>query len=68
MHGRTTANGLFLVGFLAIPAWTYWRMRSVLWLVIVVAGSIGISGAIISFAHNAGHLFTKVQRQCPLLL
>ena len=43
-------------------------MRSVLWLVIVVAGSIGISGAIISFAHNAGHLFTKVQLQCPPLL
>ena len=37
-------------------------------MVIVVAGSIGISGAIISFAHNAGHLFTKVQLQCPPLL
>jgi hypothetical protein len=68
VHRIKSANGLFLFGFLAIPAWTYWRMGSVLWLVIAVAGSIGISGAIISFAHNVGHLFTRVQLQCSLLL
>ena len=61
-------NWFFLIGFLAIPAWTYWRMRSVSWLVIAVAGSIGIFGAIISFTHDRGHSFTQVQLQWFLLV
>jgi hypothetical protein len=61
-------NWFFLIGFLVIPAWTYWRMRSVSWLVIAVAGSIGIFGAIISFTHDRGHSFTQVQLQWFLLV
>ncbi len=68
LHRVDPVNWLFLVGFLVIPAWTYWRMRSVSWLVIATAGSVGIFGAIISFAHDRGHLFTQVQLQWSLLV
>ena len=68
LHKVEPVNWLFLVGFLVIPAWTYWRMRSVSWLVIATAGSIGIFGAIISFAHDRGHSFTQVQLQWFLLV
>ncbi len=68
LHKVKAVNWLFLVGFLVIPAWTYWRMRSVSWLVIATAGSVGIFGAVISFAHDRGHLFTQVQLQWSLLV
>ncbi len=68
LHRVDPVNWLFLVGFLVIPAWTYWRMRSVSWLVIATAGSVGIFGAIISFAHDRGHFFTQVQLQWSLLV
>ena len=67
-HKVEPVNWFFLVGFLVIPAWTYWRMRSVSWLVIAIAGSIGIFGAIINFAHDRGHSFTQVQLQWFLLV
>ena len=68
LHRVEPVNWFFLVTFLVIPAWAYWRMRSVSWLVIATAGSIGIFGAIISFAHDRGHSFTQVQLQWFLLV
>jgi hypothetical protein len=61
-------NWLFLLGFLVIPALAYWRMRSVSWLVIATAGSVGIFGSIIGFAHDRGHAFTQVQLQLVLIV
>ena len=61
-------NWLFLLGFLVVPALAYWRMRSVSWLVIATAGSVGIFGSIIAFAHDRGHSFTQVQLQLILLV
>ncbi len=43
-------------------------MRSVSWVVIATAGSIGIYGSLIAFAQDRGHLFTQVQLQSVLLV
>jgi len=61
-------NIAFLVAFLALPAIAYWRMRSVSWLVIAVAGTFGVFGAVINFAHDRGHFFTQIQLQWVLLI
>lgn len=61
-------NILFLVAYLVLPAFAYWRMRSITWLVIAVAGAVGVSGAAVNFAHDRGHMFTQIQLQWVLLV
>lgn len=61
-------NIAFLLAYLALPAFAYWRMRSISWLVIAVAGAFGVFGAIINFAHDRGHMFTQTQLQWVLLI
>ncbi len=61
-------NIAFLAAYLALPAVAYWRMRSISWLVIAVAGAFGVFGALINFGHDRGHLFTQVELQWVLLL
>lgn len=68
LHGLMPVNWFFLIAFLVLPAWAYWRMRSVLWVVIATAGSIGIYGSLVAFAQDRGHLATQVQLQSVLLV
>jgi len=61
-------NIAFLVAYLGLPAFAYWRMKSVSWLVIAIAGTFGVFGALINFAHDRGHAFTQIELQWVLLV
>ncbi|HBJ73284.1 MAG TPA: hypothetical protein DDY88_06195, partial [Actinobacteria bacterium] len=58
----------FLVAYLALLGLALWRMKSTAWLVIVLAGSAGVVGALINFAIDRGHMFTRVELQVLLLV
>ena len=61
-------DALFLVAFLLLPVLTLWRSRSLAWTVIMIAASVSVLGAIVSFAIDHVHLWTRVELQWVLLL
>ena len=58
----------FLIAYLALLGLALWRMKSTAWLVIVLAGSAGVVGALINFAIDRGHMFTRIELQVLLLV
>ena len=58
----------FLVAFLVLPLLAYWRARSVAWVTIAVAGSVGVFGSLVNFLIDRGHAWTRVELQWTLLV
>ncbi|MCX6431884.1 MAG: hypothetical protein NTX29_03570 [Actinobacteria bacterium] len=58
----------FLAAYLILPVLAYLRARSVAWVVIAIAGSAGVFGALISFAIDRGHDWTRIELQWTLLV
>lgn len=61
-------DAAFLVAYVALLVLAFWRVRSTAWVVIALAGSSAVVGALISFGIDHGHLFTRVQLQGMLVL
>ncbi len=68
LHKVALMTWLFLTAYLVVPAYSYWRMRSVSWLVIATAVSLGVFGSFLSFIHDRGLSTTQLQLQLTLLV
>ena len=61
-------DALFLAAYVALPLLAYWRSRSLAWTVIVLAASVAVFGAGISFLIDHGHAWTRAELQWVLLV
>jgi hypothetical protein len=58
---------VLLLGYVALLAAAYAKARSTAWLVIMVTGVGGLAGALINFALDRGHDFTRQELQLALM-
>ena len=61
-------NALLLAAYVAVPALAWWRVRSLAWVVIAIAGSAAVFGAGINFVIDRGIDLTRVHLQVLLLV
>ena len=58
----------FFAAYLVLPVLAFIRARSLAWVAIASAGSIGVFGSVISFAIDRGHSLTRLELQWTLLV
>lgn len=60
-------DAALLVAYLALPALALWRSRSTARTVIITVGVWALASALLSFAHEVGVRFTRLELQITLL-
>ena len=58
----------FFAAYVVLPILAFVRARSLAWVTIAIAGSIGVFGSVISFAIDRGHSWTRLELQWTLLI
>lgn len=58
----------FFAAYVVLPVLAFIRARSLAWLAIAIAGSIGVFGSVIAFAIDRGHSWTRLELQWTLLI
>jgi hypothetical protein len=58
----------FFAAYVVLPVLAFVRARSLAWVTIAIAGSIGVFGSVIAFAIDRGHSWTRLELQWTLLI
>ncbi len=58
----------FFAAYVLLPILAFVRARSLAWVTIAIAGSIGVFGSVIAFAIDRGHSWTRLELQWTLLI